>query len=140
MEIKWLRQLFSRSKSPEIHVVPEIVFLGEKDGATEREIKARWRPFLVENSLVQRVYLAIVRYHDLDARHVALCIRHSTGDDKGLVSALQESFREMFSPDNSLDIIFITPEQESRLQRVCRPFHEAMWQSTYRYPPPRHRS
>jgi len=123
--MKWLKHMFERSESPEIHVQPDVQFLGEQDGHVEQDIKARWTPILAKSPFVQRAYLAIVSYDQASTYQPALCIRHSRGDDRALVDALSEPYRQIFNSSQALDIMFLRPEQEAQVKSVCRAFYEA---------------
>jgi hypothetical protein len=123
--MKWLKHMFGRTESAEVHVQPDVQFLGEQDGQVEQDIKARWTPILAQSPSVQRAYLAIVSYDRAATYQPALCITHSLGDDPALVEALSEPFRRIFNTSQALDILFLRPEQEAQVRRVCRAFYDA---------------
>jgi len=123
--MKWLKQVLGRSKAVEAHIQPDIQFLGEQDGEVEQDIKARWKPILAQRPSVQRAYLAIVSYDGAATYQPALCIAHSEGDDPALVEALSEPFRQTFNTSAALDILFLRPEQETEIRRVCKAFYAA---------------
>lgn len=123
--MKWLKRMLGHADAPEVHVQPDIQFLGEQDGHVEQDIKARWMPILAQNASVQRAYLAIVSYDRAATHQPALCIRHSKSEDPALVDALSEPFRQKFNTDVALDIMFLRPEQEAQVMKVCKAFYEA---------------
>ena len=123
--MKWLKHMLGRSDSAEVHVQQDVQFLGEQDGKVEQDIKARWTPILAQSPSVQRAYLAIVSYDRAATYQPALCIRHSRGDDPALVDALSDPFRQIFNSSTALDIMFLRPEQETEVRRVCRAFYDA---------------
>lgn len=123
--MKWLKRLFGRSEAVEVHVQPDVQFLGEQDGRVEQDIKARWAPILARSPFVQRAYLAIVSYDRAATYQPTLCITHTQGDDVALVEALSEPFRQTFNTSQALDIMFLRPEQEAQVRKVCRAFYDA---------------
>jgi hypothetical protein len=123
--MKWLKQMFGSNKPAEVHVQAVVQFLGEQDGPVEKNLKAQWTPILAQSVSVQRAYLAIVSYDRAATYQPALCIRHSKDDDPRLVKELSEPFRQTFNNSQALDIMFLRPEQETEVRRVCRPFYEA---------------
>ncbi len=108
---------------PQKSVVTDIEFLGEQDGNSEQEIKAEWRHILDSYRLVSRAYLAIVRYGTEEDRYVALCLSSVANEDSALIESLHRPFSK-FRSTESLDIIFLTPEMENNLKKVCRTFFE----------------
>jgi hypothetical protein len=52
-----------------------------------------------------------------------LCLRSDSREDQDLDTQIGETFATMFSRDNSLDILFLNSDEESRLIRVCTPFY-----------------
>ncbi|MBL8629441.1 MAG: hypothetical protein JNM81_07425 [Rhodospirillaceae bacterium] len=99
---------------------PNVRFIGEQDGLVEIELKAKLRACLERYSIVA-AYLARVAYED-GVIAVALCIRTGTESEIDLVSDVSKIFASIFSSENSLDVIFLTDEQELDLKLVCRPF------------------
>lgn len=126
--MKWLRQIFFGRVDPiEVHVQPEISFVGEQDGPVEQDIKSLWIPLLAQRPSVQRAYLAIVRYGHEATGQVALCISNTKSDDRALIDDLAGAFREKFNKNAALDIMFLRPEHETRIRKVCRPFYEPVY-------------
>jgi hypothetical protein len=122
--MRWLKRLLGKPALAEVHVEPDVQFLGEQDGPPERDVKARWTPILVQCPSVQRAYLPIITLDRSATYHPALCIRSSAGDDPLLVDRLAAVFKERFAQSQMLDIMFVSAEQEEQLKRVCRPFYE----------------
>jgi hypothetical protein len=110
----------------QIHTEFDIRFLGEQDGQVERDLKARWQPILAQSPSVQRAYLAIVSYDRAATYQPVLCMRHSGGDESALVELLSAPFRQMFNNSQALDIMFLSPEQEIELKKVCRLFYDSV--------------
>ena len=109
----------------QIHTEYDIRFLGEQDGQPERELKARWLPILSQSPSVRRAFLAIVSYDRAATYQPALCISQTGGDERALVDSLSIAFRQQFNSSQALDIMFLRPEQETQLAKVCRAFYEA---------------
>jgi len=113
------------TESAEVHVQPSVQFLGERDGQVEQDIKTRWTPILAQSPSVQCAYLANVSYDDAASYQPALCIGRSGGNDPAHVDALSEPFRQIFNTSAALDTMFLRPEQETEVSKVCRAFYDA---------------
>jgi hypothetical protein len=102
--------------------VEHVEFLAEQDGVPERELKAGLRRVLQDGS-AKRAYLAVVRYSDDPACHVALCIVPGLNADVGsLVRQCHDVFASIFRTNVHLDIIPVNTTQEISLKQVCSPF------------------
>jgi hypothetical protein len=109
----------------QIHTEFDIRFLGEQDGRVEQDLKTLWRPILAKCLTAKRGYLALVSYDRAVTFQPVLCIRHEGGDDRELAEALSMPFHQMFSSSQALDIMFLSPEKEAELTKVCRAFYDA---------------
>jgi hypothetical protein len=107
------------SHPKEIHV-PRVDFLGEQDGAVERELKTRLSAFFKRDRSVYTAYLA--RVGVVGQASVALCLKSQFGPDRGLAEKVGSIFRTIFNAQTHLDIIFLSEAQETELAKVCRPF------------------
>ena len=97
--------------------------MGEQDGDAERALKARLSTSLAKFRTVNRAYLARVGFQPNAEPAVALCV---ASDDPN-VSVLEEAgrqFRTLFATEAFLDMLFLSPEQEADLARVCSAFYE----------------
>jgi hypothetical protein len=114
--------MFWRKRKPPLEVRRQasIRFLGEQDGNPERQLKAALIEAFGKFPRLERAYLARVAYGESEAFEVALCIRGS--EDRALVKAVGSRFSEIFAGAEHLDIFFLSEQQESELQGVCRPF------------------
>lgn len=112
-------------KQPEHFRAPQVVFLGEQDGAPERELKSRLAQLFAAEQSVSRAYLARVAYGDSPAKSVTLCLRAKAASDKGVVERVGEIFASMFGRHEHLDTMFISDVQEGELAKCCRPFFKA---------------
>lgn len=102
-----------------------VQFLFEKLGPGEEALKDRLLPILRADKSVERAYLAAVSFGDGDERGVALCLRHRKKPNLSLIAKASSAFAIIFSSDQRLDVIVLTPGQEQDLQSVCKPFYEA---------------
>jgi hypothetical protein len=109
----------------QIHTEFDIRFVGEQDGRVEQDLKTRWRPILAQSPAAKRAYLALVSYDRAVTFQPALCIKHERGDDRALAEALSVPFHQTFNSSQALDIMFLSPEQEAELSKVCRAFYDA---------------
>jgi hypothetical protein len=112
------------SKDPEFFTPRIIEFVGEQVGPVEDDLKAEFCKELRHFPSVLSAYLARLTYDDSPDHSVALCIRSSTGLDPNLQLKLAEVFSSIFRPDQYLDTLFISEDQEKKLELVCHPFYE----------------
>jgi len=109
----------------QIHTQFNIQFLSEQDGQVERELKTKWVAILSQTPSVRRAFLAIVSYDRAATYQPALCISLLGGNEQALVDLLSTPFRQMFNSSQALDVMFLRPEQETQVAKVCRAFYEA---------------
>ena len=55
---------------------------------------------------------------------MVLCVRGQPGQNRMFGNRVGEVFASLFGSHEHLDIIWITPEQEAALVRVCRSFYK----------------
>jgi hypothetical protein len=101
--------------------IESVTFVGEQDGDVERELKAEIVAEFTASPSVRRAYLALVRYGESPDVNVALCV-FGPPEDVQLVDACAARFRAMFGPTEHLDTLFLDPQQDSEVARVCKPF------------------
>lgn len=118
--MSWLRPK-SKVHPQTIHV-PQLRFIGEQDGPSERELKERLTDFFQHDQSVRAAYLARASYGESSQVSVALCLRTQFGADPGMAEKIGRIFASMFGGQQRLDIIFPTTEQETALAKVCAPF------------------
>jgi len=104
---------------------PTTRFVGEQDGAPERDLKACFSEIFRQEAMVQSAYLARAEYGDGTGVHVTLAIRHRDGKDRSLISKLASVFADIFGSHEHLDMMFIREDEERELQAVCVPFYRA---------------
>ena len=102
-----------------------IHFICEQDGRAERDLKAQWRPLLIASPEVRVAYLVRVTYDDDKTEHVLLAIRSAGPLDAELAFSLRAPFADEFNREASLDIAYVTADQESKIIQVCSPFYVA---------------
>jgi hypothetical protein len=112
----WFRRSFRKRQEPRIE------FLHEQDGAFELEVKASLLPLLQQHDGIQRAYLAKIGFQPRDRASVALCLAGPDRGSEALVRAVANVFKGIAPPDLFLDVLFLAPEQEDDLRRVCSPF------------------
>jgi hypothetical protein len=116
----------------------QVQFVGEQDGAPERELKERLSSSLRPMG-VRKAYLAVVSYDERKAPqntagdvatglNVALCVSlEDTASEKhDIIERAGHDFAALFGPTQHMDIIFLTDQQEAALNKICRPFYMAM--------------
>ena len=102
----------------------QIAFVCEQDGNIEKKLKKYWADHLRADVHVTLGCLARVRYGDSPDQKVALCLRADGADKRMLVDNVSSAFKRLFKTTESLDIIFLSEEQQQHLLKVARPFYE----------------
>lgn len=103
---------------------PRVRFLSEQSGEVETHLKQVWAAYFRLRPDVLAAYLASVRFPDEDASTVALCLRAGREGRELLVEQVSQVFREMFHPEETLSLIFLSEDEESMLGLVAAPFYE----------------
>ena len=109
-------------REPQVYRQTRVEFLGEQDGAPERDLKRELRDAFAEYPGIAQAYLALVGYQPADQKSVALCLVSKVPDDEAVVRRVADIFARSFGKDVRLDIIFVDKDQHADLQRVCQPF------------------
>lgn len=121
--------LFNRSKDQLKKIqqlrVSCLEFVTEQVGDAEAELKERLVRIFQRNTQVMLAYLVNVRYPNAHQIKVALCLKHSTGQDFELVREVGAEFGRMFNSEESLDIMFLKGDEEERIALVARPFYHS---------------
>lgn len=115
-----LRDVFRRRRL-QVHREWRIDFLGEQDGPAERELKASLSPIFSQCPVVRAAYLARVEYAE-GPPAVALCLA-ARAPDPEIVRRVGDAFAALFARAVPLDILFLSPEQEPEIRRVCAAFY-----------------
>jgi hypothetical protein len=103
--------------------VPNVRFIAEKQGPVEREFESRLLNYFKGNLHLKAAYLLLVRYGDSDENKVALGLVADKIAHSDLANAAILEFKQMFRTTDSLDIIFLTSDQEQRAASVAKPFY-----------------
>ena len=96
----------------------------EQEGEAERALKAKLVSLFDQLHLVKIAYLACVQYDNAESVDVAVCVRGIRGQDRMVAQQVSQVFASIFAKDQHLDVVWITPEQETALAKVCRPFYK----------------
>ncbi len=103
-------------------------FLSEQTGDVETYLKSVWSEFFLARPDVALAYLVSVRFDSEDLPAVALCLRTTTAD-RGtrdtLVAFISTVFQNMFDPEESLSVIFLSTDQVPEIEMVARPFYSS---------------
>jgi len=103
--------------------VQQITFLCEQDGNVERELKIQWINYFKGDVHVVLACLAKMRYGDSSEQKVALCLRADGAERRTLAERVSSDFKRLFKTTESLDIVFLSSEQQQRLLLVAKPFY-----------------
>ncbi|HEV8147968.1 MAG TPA: enhanced serine sensitivity protein SseB C-terminal domain-containing protein [Bryobacteraceae bacterium] len=103
--------------------VPEITFVGEQTGAVEHELKVRLATRFRSDPQVNEAYLVRVRYGDSPEIKVAVCLEAGDEFVSQIVEATANEFHRIFNPDESMDVVFLSPEQHARIASLAQPFY-----------------
>lgn len=101
----------------------KVEFLGEQSGKVEDPLKRDLILEFVARPDIQRAYLARVGFEDAREGAVALCVVSARPDDRSLIVRVGEILRRRYAREPDLDVLFLTPEQESEVAAVCAPFY-----------------
>lgn len=102
-----------------------IQYIAEQDGDPERELKSRLTKVFEAYPALEKAYLVLVRYDEAPQGSVALCLV-SRSKDPALFKAVSTAFASVFATHVHLDILFITPGEAARVEKVCRPFYSTL--------------
>ena len=112
----WSRRAIERREG-------RVEFLGEQSGPVEDTLKRDLLLEFVVRPAIRRAYLAKVGFQPQNETAIALCLVSTSPDERSIVMRVGEVFRRRFAKDVPLDVLFLTPEQEADIARVCSPFY-----------------
>ena len=101
----------------------EIAFIGEQNGEAEGALKAKLIVRFQSDIHVNEAYL-VRGYNSDSAAKVALCIEAGDQVRPVIIEAVASEFRKMFRTDATLDILFLSREQQGRIALVANPFYK----------------
>jgi type III secretion system (T3SS) SseB-like protein len=110
-------------RSPDEFQTPQIRFVGEQDGPSERRLKEQLVLAFGREQRVSRAYLARAEYEG--QTNVILALRADGGSEKALVQEVASIFASMFGGNQYLDVFFLDDRTEPSLEQVCRSFFES---------------
>jgi hypothetical protein len=98
-----------------------MAFVSEQDGIVERELKAKLVKLFTGNRHLESAFLIRVQYGASKDLKVVLCLdaRYQVSVAKSAAS----EFKQMFSAEESLDIIFLTRKQLQQVSQIATPFY-----------------
>lgn len=97
-------------------------FHAASSGDGEQRLIAALRRLLLEHRNVERAYLARVRYGEGQPLDMALCLCGTESD--ATYTAIQRLFHALFEQGQHLDIVFVSPDEEARLQQITSSIYE----------------
>ena len=95
----------------------------EQDRPPERALKSKLVMLFNRAAWINVAYLARVTYENAGPMHVALCVRGQPGQSHVFGQRVGGIFGSLFGSHEHMDVIWITPEQEILLAKVCHPFY-----------------
>jgi hypothetical protein len=116
-----LDQFSNRARARRVE--SRVEFLGEQDGAQEGGLKRALVLEFATRPAIQRAYLAQVGHPPDTKTTIALCIVSTQPGDESVVTRVGDIFARTFAKDAVLDVVFLEPDQETDLRKVCRAFY-----------------
>ena len=113
----------SAERRTEIFRVPQVSFIAEQDGDVEREFKAQLARQFRSKVSVSEAYLARVRYGQSLELKVALCVAVDGGMEAEIAEIAASEFRTMFKTTESLDVVFLSANQQREISVIGKPFY-----------------
>lgn len=102
-----------------------VLFLGEQDGAGERELKSKLVECFSNGAGVELAFLARVSFSEVPAPQVALCVKGDKKYAQSVVDCVGRIFATLFKTTQHLDILYLTDLQVPEIKRVASPFYQA---------------
>jgi hypothetical protein len=121
--LRWLKRGKNRPNKADTIWVPDVTFITEQDGDAERELKSRLTEHFKSYLRLNEAYLVRVRYGSSPEIKVALCLDTGGKVDAELVQAAASEFPRIFGSHESLDIMFLKPEERERISAVAKSFY-----------------
>jgi hypothetical protein len=103
--------------------VDRVSFLQEQDGVPERLLKERLARAFQSLPAVLEAYLVRVRYGESPEVKVALALHARESAYGALPDLIVSEFRKTFRTDQSLDILFLTRQQQKDISVIAKPFY-----------------
>src|SRR5882724_9713096 len=109
-------------RTPDEICAQQIAFLGEQDGAVERQLKEELMQVFQRDKTVNKAYLARAAVDGNPT--VVLGVRAEGVDESRLATQVGAVFASIFNARQHLDIVFLSDAQNAEASRVCRAFFE----------------
>lgn len=103
----------------------KILFLGEQDGDTERELKKQLSRCFFGSIHVSYAYLVHMSYSETPGVNVALGIFAKAANHIELLPCIEQVFRGLFHPTQHIDTVFLSETQLQEINKVAKPFYTA---------------
>jgi hypothetical protein len=101
------------------------LFLSEQDGPSEQVLKRCLTGYLSCVPAIELAYLVKVSHGESSGQHVALCLVGGKEDAVQIAQSAETVFNELFQSTESLQILFLTDEQRTRVGAIADPFYKA---------------
>lgn len=98
-------------------------YVGEQVGPNEHRLKDELAEAFHGGGAVSKAYLAHADLGD-GSHNVVLGVVAPDRNHETVVAQVQKIFGSIFDSSQHLDILFLDPDGEADLLRVCRPFFE----------------
>jgi type III secretion system (T3SS) SseB-like protein len=130
--MKWLRRKQGDTKPRQSDSLRprQIIFLSEQDGAVEQNLKTHLRAQFQCGLEIRKAYLARVRYESSNDQKVALCLVDDDVDRPAIVERIGTIFRGIFKTTESMDIVFLSAEQQKQIGSIAKAFYEQLPRET----------
>lgn len=104
-------------------VEQQVNFTGAPEGGSYDGLKRALILEFVTRPVIRRAYLAATAAAEGSAPGIALCLVSDQPNDNTIVTRAGEIFGRLFPRDAVLDVVFLTPDREDAVTRVCEPFY-----------------
>lgn len=98
--------------------------VGDQDGPPERALKSRLAPILDRYDEITAAYLVAVSFEEGAEHRVMLCLVSTAGPNEQAVRDISAVFKELFTSDTQMDILFLSPRDEAGVAGNCRAFFD----------------
>lgn len=98
--------------------------LGDQDGPPERVLKSRLSLILNNYHEIVAAYLVRIVFEQDPEQRVMLCLVSTAGTNEKAVRQITTAFKELFTCDTQMDILFLPPREEAEVVGSCRAFFD----------------
>jgi hypothetical protein len=112
----------NQSAQPQVVPAAGIRFIAEQNGQFENTVKERIAAALPEHAEVQRAYLVSALYPDATTG-VVLGVACNGPPSQAVLSDIQRAFAAVAPSNLSLDVMFLSPKQQTQVALVAKPFY-----------------